>query len=318
MHYEFYEQLRSEFPQAGSQLIIRGFAHVAGDMAREKTQYVYRSNGALKLDKRLYTFKSRSIISLWTVNGRDNFNMKLTKYHQALIFEHGGQAEIIQDRVSKDFFFVISIGVDEEEIISPIGVIGVDKGIVNLATTSTRRNFSGAQVEAERKKYWSLKKRLQAKGTRSAKRKLSKLKKKESRFKKDVNHQISKQIVEEAKGTLKAISLEDLTGISKRATVKKEQRARHKGWSFFQLDSFIKYKAQRAGVSVIFVDPAYTSQQCPHCGTTTRKNRKVRDIFKCISCDFTEDADIVGAINIASKGATDLQSNINHPIVEVA
>lgn len=51
------------------------------------------------------------------------------------------------------------------------------------------------------------------------------------------------------------------------------------------------------------VDPAYTSQRCPVCGNTTKDNRPNHgEIFKCTNCEYTEHADIVGAINILLNG----------------
>ena len=103
-------------------------------------------------------------------------------------------------------------------------------------------------------------------------------------------------------------------------TVTRAQRARFKGWSFFQLDSFIGYKAQRTDVLVLKIDPHYTSQQCPCCDFISKANRKVRDIFKCISCGFIDDADFVVAWNIKNRGAVKsglkpVRLEVNHPIV---
>ena len=315
IHKIFYQQLRTEFPAAASQLVIRAIANVAGDFSREKNLHHYKETSALKLDQRLYSINEKHL-SVWTVAGRLKLPMKFTKKHLALKHSFGA-AEIKQDRVSGNFFILFSYTADVSASEVPVNVIGVDKGIVNLATTSTGLNFSGAKIEAARKKFYKHRRSLQKCGTKSAKRRLKKLSRRESRFKADVNHQISKQLVENAKGTASAIALENLSGISKRTTVTKEQRARHKGWSFYQLDSFIAYKAERAGVKVVFVDPAYTSQQCPVCGTTSKQNRKIRDTFSCVSCKHTADADLIGAINIRARGADLLGLNVNHPIVAI-
>jgi putative transposase len=68
---------------------------------------------------------------------------------------------------------------------------------------------------------------------------------KESRFKSDINHTISKRIVQKAKHTESAIALEDLSNIRKTVRVRKAQRAQHHSWSFRQLRDYIVYKAQR-------------------------------------------------------------------------
>ncbi|WP_374940169.1 zinc ribbon domain-containing protein [Streptomyces finlayi] len=69
------------------------------------------------------------------------------------------------------------------------------------------------------------------------------------------------------------MALEDLTGIRDRARLRKDQRTQLHSWSFHQLGSFLEYKARRAGVPLVYVDPAYTSRQCSACGHIDRKNR---------------------------------------------
>ncbi|MCK9407240.1 MAG: IS200/IS605 family accessory protein TnpB-related protein [Methanothrix sp.] len=106
---------------------------------------------------------------------------------------------------------------------------------------------------------------LYACGTDSAKRHLKKLSGKEARFHRDVNHCISKKLVAKAIDTSSAIVLEDLSGIRERITVPKAQRRKQHNWSFYQLRQYIDYKAAIAGVPLICIDPAYTSQECPIC-----------------------------------------------------
>jgi putative transposase len=125
---------------------------------------------------------------------------------------------------------------------------------------------------------------------------------KEARFRRHQNHVISKKIVETAKRTGRGIALEDLEGISGRVSVRREQRARLKGWAFFQLRSFVEYKARLAGVPVIFVDPANTSRTCPECGHCEKANRKTRDRFECRHCRHSDEADKNAARNIRTKG----------------
>src|SRR5205085_10740541 len=108
--------------------------------------------------------------------------------------------------------------------------------------------------------------RLQSKGTNSAKRLLKKRRRKETRFQRHENHKISKELVARAKGTKRAIALEDLTGIRERIRSRRPQRATLSSWAFRQLRAFIEYKAQQAGIPVLLVDPRDTSRTCPACG----------------------------------------------------
>ena len=181
-------------------------------------------------------------------------------------------------------------------------VVGVDLGINNLATTSEGEIHSGSRVDNVRRRCGRARKTFQRTGTKSAKKRLKKLAGRQSRFQKDINHQISKQIVLKAKALGFGIGLENLSGIRSRTekTVRRKQRSRHSNWSFFQLHTFISYKAQLAGVPVIFVDPSYTSQTCNRCGHCEKTNRAGSQ-FKCQSCKYACHADFNGAVNIASR-----------------
>jgi putative transposase len=178
----------------------------------------------------------------------------------------------------------------------------VDLGIVSIATTSSGVHHSGHRVNRVRHRNRRLRAKLQAKGTRSAKRLLRKRSRKEGRFVTDTNHVISKRIVAEARRTDRGIVLEDLRGIRRRVRLRAPQRATFHSWSFHQLGRFISYKARRAGVLVLFVDPAYTSQTCSACGYVDRADRTNQSSFICRRCGFAEHADINAATNLAVRG----------------
>ena len=131
---------------------------------------------------------------------------------------------------------------------------------------------------------------------------LKKRRRKEARFIADVNHQISKRIVAEAERTGRGIAVEKLTGIRDRVRLRKPQRATLHSWAFAQLGSFLAYKAKRAGVAFVHVDPAYTSQTCSACGWVDKRNRRCQAVFECGRCRFVGHADHNAAINIASRG----------------
>jgi putative transposase len=201
------------------------------------------------------------------------------------------------------WFLYATIEAPEAPLVAPSnGFVGVDMGIVNIATTSTGENASGAQLNRYRKRQVRLRKRLQAKKTSSARRLLKRRRRKEARFAADVNHQISKRIVAEAERTGHGIAVEELTGIRDRVRLRKPQRAALHSWAFAQLGSFLAYKAKQAGVAFVEVDPAYTSQTCSACGWVDKKNRRCQAVFECGRCDFVGHADHNAAINIATRG----------------
>lgn len=148
----------------------------------------------------------------------------------------------------------------------------------------------------------ALRSRLQKKGTKSAKRRAKKHAGREARRARDINHKISKCIVAEAQRTGRGIALEDLGGIRERARLRKPRRVTLHSWSFHQLGAFIAYKAKRAGIPVVHVDPAYTSQECSQCHHIDKRNRPSQAVFACRSCGFVEHADLNSSHNIAARG----------------
>ncbi len=196
----------------------------------------------------------------------------------------------------------------------PDDFLGVDLGIVNLATDSDGAMYMGGAIERKRRIHMHRRRNLQRKGTRSARRKLKRLSGKQARYQSGTNHTISKRIVAHAQGTKRGIALENLTGIRARTTVKRRQRARHANWSFYQLGSYIRYKAQAAGVCVVDVNPRHTSQRRHACGHTKKANRHSQSSFLCQSCGHSALADHNAALNLAFLA----RAAVTLPMVSVA
>ncbi|HLJ81548.1 MAG TPA: transposase, partial [Ktedonobacterales bacterium] len=155
-----------------------------------------------------------------------------------------------------------------------------------------------AHVNEVRARFSRFRHKLQTRHTTSSKRLLKKRSGRERRFCKDVNHCLSKAIVSTAKDTRRGIALEDLQGIRSRVNGSKRQRRVLHSWAFAQLRSFIAYKARLAGVPVVYVDPAYTSQTCSRCGHCEKANRVSQARLLCRSCGFSAHADLNAAENI--------------------
>ncbi|MFC4115532.1 RNA-guided endonuclease InsQ/TnpB family protein [Nonomuraea zeae] len=250
-------------------------------------------------------------VSIWTVRGRVK-NLAFTASAdqlKTLAAHRKGESDLMhRDGM---WFLIATCDLPEVPLNHPGGFVGVDLGIANIATTSstgtgtgTGTRHSGKGLNAVRHRHRELRRRLQAKKTKSAKRLLKRRRRAETRFAANTNHVIAKQIVTEAERTGQGIALEDLQGIRERVRLRKPQRVTLHSWSFHQLGSFIAYKARRAGVAVIYVDPSYTSQQCSHCGHVDKRNRPDQETFACTSCGFAEHADVNAARNIASRGVT--------------
>ncbi|HEX6288716.1 MAG TPA: transposase [Herpetosiphonaceae bacterium] len=241
----------------------------------------------------------RDQVSLNTLYGRVVAQLDLGDFQRRSLYDVTwaiGGAELI--RKQNVWYLCITQSKKLPEPDEPLGVIGCDFGIVNLCTTSDGDTFSGEHIDRVRDRYHLRRQRLQAVGTKSAKRRLKRNSGREQRFQKNTNHGISKRLVQKAAGKRKALALEDLTHIRQRATVQRSQRRRHSSWAFHQLRMFVQYKAVLAGVRVIVVDPRNTSRTCSACGYCDKQNRHSQSSFVCGSCGFAASADWNAAVNI--------------------
>ena len=143
-----------------------------------------------------------------------------------------------------------------------------------------------------------------------------KLSGKTRRFRRDCDHVLSKHLVRSVEPGATLV-FEDLTDIRSRVKARKEQRRRLHSWSFHQLQAFTVYKAQARGVTVVYVDPRYTSQKCAVCGHRERANRQSQEHFCCKACGHQANADVNAAINIRANHLLTLGCPVNQPIVSM-
>ncbi|MER3402015.1 MAG: transposase, partial [Armatimonadota bacterium] len=169
------------------------------------------------------------------------------------------------------------------------------------AVCSNNRFFGERRWKGIERRYFRLRRSLQRKGTRSAKRHLRRLAGKVNRFRRDCDHVLSRRIVDSVQpGTV--IVVENLVDIRTRTRQRgRESRRRLHSWSFAQLRSFLTYKAEAKGCKVVGIDPRHTLQMCSHCGYVHRSNRRSQSRFLCGACGFELNADINAARNIARK-----------------
>lgn len=304
----FYAKLRSEF-SLSSQIVIRLIAKVADAYIRDQNSMrKFRRHGSISYDSRIVTINvCDSLVSIWTVNGRKKMPFVCGDHHRKLLRFPKGESDLLLR--GEDWFLNICVDVPDGQEQEAVEWLGIDLGLVNIAKDSEGITYGNAKkVSGLRDRRWRQRKRLQSKCTRSAKRVLRRLSGRESRFVKLTNHEISKQIVTEAKRTGRGIALEDLKGIRNRIRVRKSQRRRLHSWAFFDLQWKIAYKSKLIGVPVKFVDPRNSSRTCPACGNIEKANRKTRNTFECVDCGFTADADTNAAREI-SRRAVVIQPN---------
>jgi IS605 OrfB family transposase len=272
----------------------------------ESKPITFRAGAAQPYDDRCLSWQHDSgAVSLWTTAGRLKGVRFIGSAAQLKVLREYRQGE--SDLVERDgeFYLLATCDVPETGLNEdPDGFLGVDLGIVNIATTSDGDVLAGRRLNRYRARQMRLRAKLQKKGTKSAKRRLKERSRREWRFAANTNHVISKRIVAEAERTSRGIALEDLKGIRARVRLKKPQRAAVHSWAFAQLGQFLAYKARRAGVPLVFVDPAYTSQTCAECGQVDKRNRASQARFQCRSCGVVAHADLNASRNIARKGET--------------
>ena len=296
-----YADVRATFGLS-AQMTVRAISKVAEAYKRDKTvQPTFRPHGAIVYDPRILSWKGLDRVSILTLAGRQIIPVVMDGYHRARMDRIRGQADLIYR--DGQFYLAVVVDVPEPPPLQPDDWLGVDLGIVNIAADSDGHSYSGGHLNGLRKRRDRLRQRLQKKGTQSAKRLLKKRRRKEQRLATNENHRIAKQLVTKAQDTGRGIALEDLTGIRDRITVHKAQRRRQHSWAFYQLRTFITYKAKLAGVPVALVDPRNTSRTCPQCGLIDPHNRPTQASFRCIGCGFAGPADTIAAGNIARRAA---------------
>jgi len=226
--------------------------------------------------------------------------LKLTLDYQFPEFEKVNQIEIDAE------YAYVSCTVREEPEMIPRQFIGVDRnttGHVAVAANPDTGKIEklGKKALHTHRKYSAIRKRLQKQGKF---RKLKAVKDRESRIVKDLNHKISRKLVDMAKDQDAALVFEDLNGIRKTRKQHRSFKYALHSWSFYQLQLFVEYKAKLLGVPVLYIDPAYTSQDCSWCGVRGQRRGKE---FKCPVCGHVDHADVNAAFNIAlrQKGMVD-------------
>ena len=247
-------------------------------------------HSALRYNQRVANvFLERGYATLATINGRIRVVFLIPCYFNKYDGWTVKSSNLVYDRGSKTFYLCVTVETDKvPELTMETGVLGIDRGINNIAVTSANQFFNSKAINNVRGRYAYLRKQLQSKGTRSAKRKLIELSGRERRFKADVNHQIAKEIVDSPYGVF---VLENLSGIrakqnKKRGNRRSRRRNRKLGsWAFLQLEQFIRYKAEESGKTVLLVNPSYTSQRCSRCGDIRPQNRH-ESCFRCHDCNF--------------------------------
>ena len=270
----------------------------------------YSSNSMTLSYKRDYNISENTVSITTFSHGRKTYRIQNYPYAMQFFKEPWkfSASKVVKHKDGTYYFHLtVSQEIPDKKIEDASTFMGIDVGMNYLAVASTTdrkcKLFAGGEIKNQRTIYKKMRARLQSKGTSSAKRVMKHLSGKEQRLMKDVNHCISKAIVNFAvENNVSVIGFEDLTGIRTNTEykVKKKYRYHHSSWAFRQLQIFVEYKAKLAGIITDYVDPAYTSLTCFRCNHINKNNRKGL-VFRCKACNYENNADLNAANNIEHK-----------------
>jgi len=287
-----------------AQLTVRAIKVVCDSYRADKTRrHAFRDDAAVVLDTpRLYRIRA-TLAEISTLDGRLRIKTAIGGHQRAQLAAAAklAEADLIRDGKGR-WRLMVSCHYDDPPEGQPDGYLGVDMGIRQVAADSDGVLYSGAIRNGLRRRHSRLRSRLQAKGSKSAKRLLRRRNRKQASFQRDSNHCISKTIVAKAAQSGRGIAIESLLGIRRRVASRgAEQRSALGNWSFAQLGAFLQYKARAAGVRVVQVDPRNTSRTCLACGCIDKANRPSQAVFRCVACAHTAHADTNAAGVIAGR-----------------
>jgi IS605 OrfB family transposase len=216
------------------------------------------------------------------------------------------------------WYLCLTIQIEVPEPKTTGGIIGVDRGQKNIVCainpkTNKTLYIKGSSLNHRRLCIRRTRAKVASVGTRSAYRLLKRLRGREKAVTQEIIHIASKQLITFANSVnAKTIVMEDLIGLKFRSTKKNKkqhhkQRARNNRFPYWMLDFFTSYKAAALGISMEYVPAAYTSQGCPKCGHISKSNRNGL-VFRCLSCNYQDNADRIGATNVALRSLLQRQA----------
>lgn len=315
LHREFYATVREKF-NLSSQVACSLFRHVVGTYRSmrsngEWTRAVYKRLVVPVVHKRDFS----------VVKGKMKF-WKVKVDFKTRPIPNGEWRDSKLKKVGNNWWLILIVGVDVPDKKQNGNIVGVDLGQKNtLVAVEPKSNktlyVDGGSLEHRRLCIRQTRKKVASVGTRSAKRLLRRMDGREKAVTQELMHVASKRLVAFAKSVdAKVIAVEDLNGVRKVNTSKK-QRARNHRWPYALLQFFIGYKSEAEGIALEFVDPAYTSQGCSKCGHTEKSNRNGL-VFRCKSCNWRDHADRNGACNIASRSILQRQASEGRAMCQLA
>ena len=308
-HEKLYKQMRDDHPHLPSAMIQCARNHALGAMKsynsnnpkKKWCKDISYTASSMRYDRRTVSLNSSGTLTFSLHGGkRGKANVELPKFFTDRYGDwEFNSATIGVDRNGKPFANLSYRKVVTQKKIGG-KIVGIDRGIYNVASTSEGENFSSKKIRGRKRQLQHNISTLQAKvasGSRSAKRRLKAQRGKNARFSKNELDKITKQLANA--DDVSTYVLEDLTGLYQQRRSKNFNRLKST-WSPSLFEFMLSYKCEEKGIEIVKVDPRYTSQTCSSCGQVEKKNRK-GSMYKCCHCGYVRHADINAAINIRDK-----------------
>ena len=296
---EHYQSFRASYPNLNSGVLqshLRAIdsqikAHIS--WCRKKHKLVsfpesVRSVIPLRNDRFRFEFNTESkSFDAWLKFLQVYYPLKLCSYHKKCLADFDGISDSSIIRNQNGELVLRLVFKTKGKAISASSGLGIDFGICKPIVFSDGKMIgSGAYIKHKKLEYGKKRARHQ--------KLKAEITAKQSRWTNDLNHKLSRKAVDYAISQgVGVLALENLKGhhLSNR-------RFRKYNWAFKDLLSKVAYKAEHAGLKVVHVNPAYTSQTCSRCGLKSEDNRKTQDWFLCDKCSYQANADVNASKNI--------------------
>lgn len=303
LHEGVYEKAREAFPQLPSAMVQTMRDNVVESVKsynsrhpkkRWSKQPLKKATSSIRYDKRLFTLRGSSL-TFSTVGKRVKTQVRVPTWFTERYSEYSPQSASLRVHGrTGEVLFTINYVLHADVEPARGEIVGLDRGLYTIVTTSRGEVKTASEVRAVRRRYLYNRRMLQRKGTPSAKRKLRAMSGREKRFMRDINHQLTKELAQ-ANNTSTYV-LEDLNSIRNKRRGKKLNTWLSQ-WAFNQFETLLTYKAQAQGISVVYIDPRYTSQKCNACKNINKASR-MKGRYACVKCGYKEHADVNAAYNI--------------------
>ena len=293
-----YRKFREEFPNLNSAVLQSTFrdvdamikSHIA--ICKKKHRLVkFAEKINMPLNLRSVTLsksKKASRFEYWISICKVKYPIKTNEYTKKILdktTKYAGSKIVKNER--DDLILHLACEIPDPPKSTEKKYLAIDIGIVAPVVCSDNKRFGSGRYIKHRKLEFG----KQRAKHQSRKQQISK---KQSNWTKDLNHKISKQCVDHAVSQgITVLGIEKLRGQELSG-----RKFRKFNWAFKQQLNFIKYKAEAVGISVVEVNPKYTSQTCAHCGSQSKDNRQTQSRFVCIACGHRANADLNAARNI--------------------